>query len=231
MHPLLLSEEPDLRLSDLLSIDSSTPVSTVESAQDLREVSRLERLIPKSPLTDILNYPVYIPQLYFRLQVALSNFWNEFLCKYDPFVGNLHAVSYSTSGGDPSTSEESSFQNDGKCHCQISTLPQLFAVALISFVTILTDFSKGFHATKNHPLIKLRYLNNLVKREIRKRCLTWDCLWCTSLTSLNPISVIRTSIGWIWWIIVTATLMWPYFLYREFKAFRCCWFLGKCFWD
>lgn len=226
MHPLLLSEEPDLRLSDLLLIDSSASVSGSSSPQDPREIVRLERLIPKSPLTDILNYPVYIPQLYFRLQVGLSNFWNELLCKYDPYVGNLHAVSHSTIGSGPSTSDDLALEEDGKRHCQISTLSQLFAVVIISFVTILTDFTKGFHATQNHPLIKLRFLNNLIKREIRKRSLTWYCFGRSILTSLNPISVARTFFTWIWWLTVAVTLMWPYFLYRECKAFRCCFFLG-----
>lgn len=226
MHPLLLSEEPDLRLGDLLSITSSAPVSTVESAQAMRQLNQLERLIPKSPLSDIINYPVYIPQLCFRLQVALSNFWNEFICKYDPYVGNPNAIPHSTtSSGSPSTSDEP--EDDRKCHCQIKTLTQFFAVVFISFVTISTDFTKGFYATKNHPLIKLRYFNNLIKREIRKRSLTWQCLGYAMWTSLNPVAVVRTSIALTWWTIVTVTLMWPYFLYRELQAFRCCWFLGK----
>lgn len=224
---MLLSEEPDLRLNDLLSIDTIVP-ATVLNNGEVQELRKLDLQIRKSPLTNVFTYPVYIPQLYVRLQMALTNFWNEFLCKYDPYVGNQQTVDAtvlaSATSNDFQEIDETKFAANP--HFQLTTLTQLFAVLLISCVTILIDFYKGFYATKHHPMIKLKFLNNLVKREIRKRSITWECFWKAFVTSLSPIYVVTTVCSWICWASVRMTIMWPYLLYREYKAFRCCFFLG-----
>lgn len=109
---------------------------------------------------------------------------------------------------------------------QLSSLPQLLAILLISSVTVAIDFWKGFYAIKHHPLIKLKFLRNLVKREIRKRRLTWQSCYNAITTSLNPIHVSKATIECIGSMCVTMAISWPHLLYREYKAFRCCFFQG-----
>lgn len=214
IHHLLLSEESELRLSDLLSVQSIDTLTTT-SPSDI-EAPELNETIPKSPLMNIVSYPVYIPQLILRLQVTLSNYWNEFLSKYDPYVGCIATVS----DNDPLKDEPRTDK------IQLTTLLQLMAILLISMVTIATDFCKGFYAIKHHPLIKLKFLRNLVKREIRKRSITWTCCYNAVTTSLSPFSVAKVTIDIICSMCVTIAIRWPHLLYREYKAFCCCFFQG-----
>lgn len=214
MHHLLISEESELRLSDLLSVETIDTLTT-PTPSEAAALQKLDEKIPKSPLTNIITYPVYIPQLLLRLQITLSNYWNEFLSKYDPYVGTIATTCDDESKDEPETNKK-----------QLSTLPQLMAILLISSVTIATDFIKGFYAIKHHPLIKLKFLRNLVKREIRKRSITWYCIYNALTTSLNPLNVARTTIELICSMCVTITIQWPHLLYQEYKAFRCCFFQG-----
>lgn len=254
MHHLLLSQEPDLRLNELLQIESFVPAVTevvgrsvdqsflsapqtnagTASAASTSSITSIpssstaasattSRNIYPSPLTHILDCPTYIPQLYFRIRIIISNLWNEFICNYDPYMefhqpGSASATSSTSSGID--------YCGDGKPKYYISTI---FAVLLISFVTIVTDFFKGYHATRSHPLIKIKFLTNLIKRETRKRNITWTCIGQAISASLNPIQIIKMGFAWIWWAIITIGLMWPYWAYREFIAFRCCCFMGMTF--
>lgn len=215
IHHLLLSEESDLRLNDLLSVESiDTMMTSTPSEADALE--KLDAQIPKSPLTNIITYPVYIPQLILRLQITLSNYWNEFLSKYDTFVGSIAATDCADSSKDEPENEKT----------QLSTLPQLLAILLISSGTVAMDFCKGFYAIKHHPLIKVKFLRNLVNREIRKRHITWQCCYNAITTSLHPINVSKATIECICSICVTMAISWPHLLYREYKAFRCCFFQG-----
>lgn len=223
MHHLLLSEEPNLRLSDLLAIDSSITTSILNGRGELD----LDRQIPKSPLTNILQYPVYIPQLCMRLQVGLTNCWNEFISKYDPYVGkSTHVVTSPTA----STSAEYEQSDENKYppvqRLPIETLTQLFGALLISYVTIVHDFQKGFYATKHHPMIKLKYLNNLINREVRKRNISWECIWNAMCSTLNPIRITKSAVEWIGWTGVAISILMPHLLFRELQAFRYCFFMG-----
>lgn len=199
MHHLLISEEPNLRLSDLLEIDSTSTVSVLNGRGELDQ----DRQIPKSPLTDILQSPVYIPQLFSRLQIGLTNAWNEFKSKYDPYVGKpsrtastmFSAAAAGTSASTTSTPYLS--QDDPKMPdsetVPIETLPQLFATLAISYITIANDFYKGFYATRHQPMIKIKFLNSLINREINKRNISWEVLWSSMCTTLNPIRIAKVT--------------------------------------
>lgn len=252
MHHLLLSEEPDLRLNDLLQIESFVPAATadvrdidqgslraieddVDAGSENRNTTELTSATPSSsnqrnvllsPLANILDCPTYIPQLYFRIRIILSNLWNEFICNYDPSM--VCHQSMVNSGSPSSPSNGTDLCSDIKPKHYVSTI---FASLLISFVTIIADFFKGYHATQSNPLIKMKFLMNLVKREIRKRNLSWAYIWQAISRSFNPVQMMKTALAWTWWALVTISLMWPYWAYREFVAFRCCAFLGNqyCF--
>lgn len=191
MHHLLISEEPELRLSDLLSIESTSAASTSNGRCD----PDIDRQIPKSPLTDIIQYPVYIPQLYSRIQIAVTNTWNEFKSKYDPFIGKSNRNTSTASA--PTTSAEFATLHDPKpirndnLTLAIETLPQLFASLLISYVNIANDFYKGFYATRHHPMIKMKFLNSLINREVQRRNISWDVIWHAMYTTLNPIRITK----------------------------------------
>lgn len=194
MHHLLISEEPNLRLSDLLAINSTTSASVVNG---IGEQDVIDRQIPKSPLMNIMQYPVYIPQLYMRLQIVLTNTWNEFKSKYDPYVGKAIGSTDVSAATSPNTSTEFPSFDDPKLSSfqtlAIETLPQLFASLLVSYVTIARDFYKGFYATKHHPMIKLKFLNSLINRETEKRNISWEVIWRSMCTTLNPIRIAKVN--------------------------------------
>lgn len=189
MHHLLISEEPNLRLCDLLAIESSSSTSNGRNETDF------DRQIPKSPLMDIMQYPVYIPQLYMRLQIGLTNAWNEFKSKYDPYVGKSTTQAPASA---PTTSADFPLLDDAKLPTvetlPIETLPQLFASLLISYVTIASDFYKGFYATRHQPMIKIKFLNSLINREVKRRNISWDVIWYAMLTTLNPIRITKVKL-------------------------------------
>lgn len=191
MHHLLISEEPNLRLSDLLDIDSTTAASVLNGRGELDQ----DRQLPKSPLMDILQYPIYIPQLYSRLQIGLTNAWNEFKSKYDPYVGKPSHPTGLAASTAPTTSTEFPPLDDPKLPgmetLPIETLPQLFASLLISYFSIANDFYRGFYATKHTPMIKIKFLNSLINREVRKRNISWEVIWHSMWTTLNPIRMTK----------------------------------------
>lgn len=194
MHHLLISEEPNLRLSDLLDIDT---ISNATSVLGSRVGLDNDRQIQKSPLMDIWQYPVYIPQLFSRLQIGLTNAWNEFKSKYDPYVGkSANSTDDTAASAAPTTSTSYPPPDERKAPetLPIETLPQLFASLLISYITIANDFYKGFYATKHHPIIKIKFLNGLINREIKKRNISWDVIWHAIWTTLNPIRMTKVKI-------------------------------------
>lgn len=203
MHHLLISEEPHLRLSDLLEIDSTSTMSVLNGRGELDQ----DRQITKSPLTDILQYPVYIPQLFSRLHIGLTNVWNEFKSKYDPYVGksssttntisSIAAASSAALAPISSSTSYLSHDDDSKLAdmltMPIETLPQLFASLVISYITIANDFYKGFYATRHHPMIKIKFLNSLINREIKKRNISWEVCWNSMCATLNPIRMTKVT--------------------------------------
>lgn len=199
MHPLLISEQPNLRLTDLLAIESTTTNALILNG---RAECDNDKQIPKSPLMDIMQYPVYIPQLFMRIQIGLTNAWNEFKSKYDPYVGKLSIqvvtsmpTTSTTSNVHPAIDDRKLPSNDT---IAIETMPQLFASLVISYVTIASDFYKGFYATKHHPMIKLKFLNSLINREVKNRNISWDVLFNVMCTTLNPIRIAK-----VWKIVLS----------------------------
>lgn len=218
MHHLLLSEEPDLRLIDLLSIESNDATSQPPATE-----SDADQEIKKSPLTDIVSYPVHIPELLLQLQVAFTNLWNEFLSKYDALSGDISIRSQASCSEFPFIDEPKPMASQQR---QIATLTDFFAALLISVVTVFADFCKGFHATRHHPLIKWKFFSSLVNRENRKRSFSWKCFFKALITSLNPFNVVKSSIGFACSTAIYIAIKWPQMLYREYLAFRCCFFDG-----
>lgn len=134
--------------------------------------------------------------------VAISNRWNEFIYRYDPL--------------------ESA---DG-VKKNINSIFQLLSVLFIINVTVASDFCKGYNATKNTISIKWKFFKNLVQREVKRRNLTWSIVWKSICNSFDPLTIVRTFLFFIWWILISFILMWPYILFRELEAIRCCLFLG-----
>lgn len=228
MHHLLQSEESNLRLSDLLSIDSTTTTSILNSRGELDT----DRQLPKSPLTNIIMVPVYIPQLFTRIQIGLTNAWNEFKLKYDPYVGKPSSSTSitNTTGTSALHPDDSPLGNGSKLPAiellPIETLTQLIATLIISYFTIASDFYKGFYATKHHPMIKLKFLNSLINREVRKRNISWEVFWNAMCTTMNPLKATKRAFEWICWAGVTISILSPHLFYRELQAFRYCFFQG-----
>lgn len=217
MHHLLISEEPHLRLSDLLDIDSTTSTSILNNRGDLDA----HRQIPKSPLTNIVQYPTYIPQLLTRLHIGLSNSWNEFKSKYDPYVGKAENIPLQ-----PQTERFHDPKQAIEPKISIETLSQLMASLVVSYVSIATDFYKGFYAIKNQPMIKLKYLNSLINREVNKRNISWDVTWNAIWTTMSPIHMVKSAFEWICWLGVAISILSPHLIFRELQAFRHCFFHG-----
>lgn len=134
--------------------------------------------------------------------VAVSNRWNEFIYRYDPLE---------------------SADGDKK---NINSIFQLLSVLLIITVTVGSDFFKGYNATKNTISIKWIFFKNLVQREVKRRNLTWNIVWKSICNSIDPFTLVKSIFFFIWWILISFIFMWPYILYREILAIRCCWFLG-----
>lgn len=227
MHHLLQSEESNLRLSDLLAIDSTTTTSILNSRGELDT----DRQLQKSPLTNIISNPVYIPQLWTRIQIGLTNAWNEFKLKYDPYVGKpSSSTTTNTTGTSALHSDDSPLGNGSKSRTiellPIETLTQLIATLIISYFTIASDFYKGFYATKHQPMIKLKFLNSLINREVRKRNISWEVIWNAMCTTMNPLKATKRAFEWICWAGVTISILSPHLFYRELQAFRYCFFQG-----
>lgn len=102
----------------------------------------------------------------------------------------------------------------------------MLSVLLIINVTVGSDFCKGYNATKNTISIKWRFFKNLVQREVKRRNLTWNIVWKSICNSFDPLTIVKTIFFFMWWILISFILMWPYILYRELEAIRCCLFLG-----
>lgn len=155
-----------------------------------------------SPFLNLIKVPIFIPKLASRSKVAITNRWNEFIYRYDPLE---------------------SADGDKK---NINSIFQLLSVLLIINVTVGSDFYKGYNATKNTISIKWRFFKNLVQREVKRRNLTWNIVWKSICNSFDPLTIFKTILFFIWWILISFILMWPYILYRELEAIRCCLFLG-----
>lgn len=225
MHHLLQTEESNLRLSDLLGIDSTTTTSILNSRGELDT----DRQLQKSPLLNIISHPVYIPQLWTRIQIGLTNAWNEFKLKYDPYVGKpSSSISIDTTAS--LYSDDIPLENGSKSPAiellPIETLTQLIAILILSYFTIASDFYKGFYATKHHPMIKLKFLNSLINREVRKRNISWEVIWNAMCTTMNPLKATIRAFEWICWAGVTISILSPHLFYRELQAFRYCFFQG-----
>lgn len=134
--------------------------------------------------------------------VAVTNRWNEFIYRYDPL--------------------ESA---DG-VKKNINSIFQLLSVLLIINITVVSDFCKGYNATKNTIAIKWRFFKNLVQREVKRRNLTCHIVWKSICNSFDPLTIVKSIFFFLWWILISFIFMWPYILYRELEAIRCCLFLG-----
>lgn len=158
-----------------------------------------------------------------RLQISLTNGWNEFKCKFDPYVGMPK--------NDWHARKNAQFTGLDRKHplqakIPIETLPQLMAALLISYVSIAHDFSRGFYATKHNPKIKLRFLNSLINREVHKRNMSWDVTWQALCTTMSPMRVAKSVFAWIGWLCVAVSILAPHLIYRELQAFRYCFLYG-----
>lgn len=199
-----------------MEIDANASTTILNSRGELDS----EPKMPKSPLIGILKQPVYIPQLVMRFQIALSNSWNEFKSKYDPYVGKRQDVRQSSDASDQFRYPKQTIETI----LSIETLPQLFAALLVSYVSIANDFYKGFYATKHQPIVKFKFLNSLINREVKKRNISWDVTWHALCTTLSPIQIVKYAFEWMCWLCVTTSILSPQLLYRELQAFRYCFF-------
>lgn len=190
MHHLILAEEQDLRLSDLLLVDSfptSTSIHLNESSEAIFNDS-------SDPFNNLIPTAVHIPQLYNELTLVICNKWNELLNNYNRFEDD--------------DSEMNKHQGVFK----------LMVLIFISIVTVIMDFSKGFSAVKDDAFIKLKYFLSLCRREIERRNLSISCIVHSTLVSLHPKNIIESIFNTIVWVVVTWCILLPLIWLRELIA-------------
>lgn len=157
----------------------------------------------QSPFLNLIEKPQKVPKLANCIKSGICNRWNEFIYTYDPLESP-----------------------DGE-KMKIVGIMQLLSVLVIITVTVLSDFHKGFNAVKSHPSFKLQYLNNLIKRELKRRNLSWNTMYKAIKYSLDPVNIFKLYLFLIWQLTIKVCIMWPYYLYREIEACRTCLFTSK----
>lgn len=75
-------------------------------------------------------------------------------------------------------------------------------------------------------MIKLKFLNSLINREVRKRNISWEVFFNAMCTTMNPLKATKRAFEWICWAGVTISILSPHLFYRELQAFRYCFFQG-----
>lgn len=151
-------------------------------------------------LQNLLVPPTYIPKLYNSIMGSICNLWNEFIYNYDPLESK-------------------------NCRKNISTYPnqncgimQLFAIILISSITIVLDFYKGYHAVKTEPMMKVNFLKSLIQREITKRHLSTYYVGNAILFTMHPMNLGKNIISIAWWLCKFGTIRFPYELIKEITS-------------
>uniref|UniRef100_A0A3F2YVD2 Uncharacterized protein n=1 Tax=Anopheles culicifacies TaxID=139723 RepID=A0A3F2YVD2_9DIPT len=152
----------------------------------------LERAEPM--LDNVLAKPYYIPRLWNYIFSSIHYRWNEFVYQHDPLE---------------------SPDIDRK---QYTGMGQLLSALCISVVYVCGDFVCSFRSIKGSPLDKIDYLQRLIEREIDKRNLTIRTIWNTFLQSIEPVNLLKEATFLVWKIVVTVTLMVPWYAWRETEA-------------
>uniref|UniRef100_A0A1L8DA55 Putative conserved plasma membrane protein n=1 Tax=Nyssomyia neivai TaxID=330878 RepID=A0A1L8DA55_9DIPT len=194
-HHLLLSDMPNIRICDLLLVESGKPATLAEKEdEDLQDL----------PFSNLIATPTSILELYSRITVAITNRWNEFIYRHDPL------------------------ESPDGFKARVRELPQLLSLLLIAGVCVLSDFWRGYHAIREHPSEKLKFFMSLVRREVRRRNLSWDIVGDCVLDAVDPIAITRRTVRGFFWLVGQAIVIIPFAIIRECMAIRCCLFLGHC---
>ncbi|XP_058057442.1 uncharacterized protein LOC131208650 [Anopheles bellator] len=152
----------------------------------------LERAEPL--FENLLEKPYYIPRLWNYIFSAIHHRWSEFVYQHDPLES-------------PDIDRQ-----------QYSGLSQLISALFISIVYVCGDFVYAFRSIRGSPLDKIDYLKRMIEREIEKRNFTLRTIWDTFLLSIEPVNLLK-ELTFLWWkVVVTVTLMVPWYLWRETEA-------------
>ncbi|XP_059618178.1 uncharacterized protein LOC132262782 [Phlebotomus argentipes] len=193
-HHLLLSDMPNIRICDLLLVESGKPAVVEEKLDEEMDL----------PFSNLVAPPDSILELYSRVRVAITNRWNEFIYRHDPL------------------------ESPDGLKKQVKELPHLMSLILIAGVCVLSDFWRGYHAIRAHPSEKFRYFMSLVRREVRRRNLSWEIVADCVLDAVDPVAITRRVVKGFFWLIGKAIVIIPLAVVRECMAIRCCLFLGHC---
>uniref|UniRef100_A0A7G3A9K2 Nonsense-mediated mRNA decay factor SMG8 n=1 Tax=Lutzomyia longipalpis TaxID=7200 RepID=A0A7G3A9K2_LUTLO len=200
-HHLLLSDMPNIRICDLLLVESGKAAAAAASrVTDEKEDEDVQDL----PFSNLITTPMSIQELYSRITVAITNRWNEFIYRHDPL------------------------ESPDGFKIRVKELPQLLSLLLIAGVCVLSDFWRGYHAIREHPSEKFKFFMSLVRREVRRRNLSWEIVGDCVLDAIDPIAITRRTIRGFFWLLGQAIVIVPFAIVRECMAIRCCLFLGHC---
>ncbi|GAB0091844.1 uncharacterized protein DMENIID0001_067300 [Sergentomyia squamirostris] len=194
-HHLLLSDMPNVRICDLLLVESSKQTSV-----DDEEVDDETDL----PFSNLISTPSSIVELYSRITVAITNRWNEFIYRHDPL------------------------ESPDGLKRRVKELPELLSLLLIATVCVISDFWRGYHAIRAEPAEKIKYLMSLIRREGRRRNLSWEIVGDCIIDAMDPFAITRRIFRGFFWLLGQAIVILPCTLIRECMAIRCCLFLGHC---
>lgn len=156
------------------------------------------------PFSNLIESPNSMLELYSRITVAITNRWNEFIYRHDPL------------------------ESPDGLKKKVKELSQLLSLILIAGVCVISDFWRGYHAIRAHPSEKFKYFMSLVRREVRRRNLSWEIVGDCILDAVDPVSITRRVVRGFFWVIGQAIVIIPCAIIRECMAIRCCLFLGHC---
>jgi hypothetical protein len=152
--------------------------------------------VSKSPLVEVLPKPQAIPELKQRLGEEISNFWNEFVSNYDPL----------------------------ECTELLKNTPgffQLQAIVVVALISTIKESRKGFSMIKSDIFSRTRFVILTLKRECKKRRVTFKTLSKSVLVTLDPRNIVK-----LWFRNLTSVATWPLRLqirlYREASALYSC---------
>ncbi|XP_076263861.1 uncharacterized protein LOC143198492 [Rhynchophorus ferrugineus] len=187
IHHILLSE--GVNVGDLLPLIPPTRQSSASAS--------------KSPIVDVIKKPVALTTLKEKLAEEISNYWNEFVCTYEPLEK-------------PELLKET------------PGITQFLAITILTLISIIKECKKGFRVIKPDIFSKLRYTVLTSCNESRKRGVSFKNFLWSVLKSLSPKNVILTSFQNLWFFMVFVPIRLPIMLYAESVSLYSCYTLKYC---
>jgi hypothetical protein len=202
IHHLILDEQKNLHVSDMMLLDRSkgTKLSLTMLSDD-------QKRLMKSPLTEMIRKPRNMMEIYENVTDSLIERWNSFVHKHDSLD-----------------------HHDGLAKMPTRMSEYFASVVMMIFNTHLdykhhvVKLRKTFSAD---PQLHLRFWMDLMMKEYERRQLSIKLLFGIILNAVNPINVTLEIVKFIWWTVVTWSLLSPWYVWREIEAIRCYVFLNQ----